>query len=187
MSKAKILVGVAVSLALIGVAQAIELAKVSPSVAQVVKMHESNVATDVLLAYVKETPIPKPNAEEVLYLSEKGVGKDVIVAMLSKRVWAEAPAPGATPPQTQTQLPPAVTPAQPAPQTVVVQQPAPTVTYVTPPPVYYAPRYYDPWPRLSIGIGLGHFWHHGPHWGHYWHGHRHHWHHGHGGLHVHRR
>ena len=156
---------------------------VSPSVAQVVKLHDSGVSGDVVLAYVKETPISKPNADEVLYMTEKGIPKEVIVAMLSKRVWADTPAPQSqpAPAQYQTQLPPAVSTAQPATQTVV-HQPAPTVTYVSPPPVYsyyYSPYYYDPWPAVAVGIGFGYGW---GHWG-WGHGH---WGHG-GGIRVHHR
>jgi hypothetical protein len=169
--------GIASSIA----AQPVNPSNVSPSIAQIVKMHESGVAADVLLAYVKETPISKPGAEEVLYLTEKGISKDVIVTLLSKRVWADnvapqsQPAPVQTQAQAQTQLPPAVAATQPASQSVVyVQQPAPPVTYVTPAPYYYSPWYYDPWPRFSIGIGLGHGWYGGHHW------------HGHGGIHGHR-
>lgn len=166
--------------ALVGLAaEPLDVSKLSPSIVQVVKMHESGVAADVLLAYVKETPISKPNAEEVLYLTEKGIPKDVIVALLSKRVWADTAAPQSQTAQaqpqgqTQTALPPAVTPAQPASQSVVyVQQPAPVITYAAP---YYYPYYpyYRPWygPSISFGIGFGH------HWG------GHHWHHG-GGIHV---
>jgi hypothetical protein len=165
--------------------QAAEAPKVSPSIAQVVKLHESGVSAEVLLAYVKETPISKPNADEVLYLTEKAIPKEVVVAMLSKRVWADMPAaqsqPAPAQAQTQSQLPPAVTTRQPATQTVVyVQQPTPAVTYVGAPAYYpgyyYRPWYYDPWPAFSIGFGFGHAWHHG-HWGH----------HHHGGIHVHRR
>ncbi len=164
-------------------------AEVSPGLAQVVKLHESGVGPEVLLAYVKETPISKPNADEVLYLTEKGIPKEAIIALLSKRVWSETPAPQSQPAQTQSQLPPADTKSPPATQTVVeVQQPAPTVTYVSPPPYYpypyyypyYRPSYYNPWPAFSVGvgIGLGHAWHHGHGWHH---GHHHH------GIRVHRR
>lgn len=154
-------------------AEPVDAPRISPSIAQVVKMHQSGVAPDVLLAYVKETPVSKPSAEEVLYLTEKGIPKDVIVAMLSKRVWSDTPAPQSQPPpQTQTALPPAVAPAQAAQSVVYVQQPAPVVTYAAP---YYYPYYpyYRPWygPSFSIGIGLGHYWG------------GHHWHHG-GGIHV---
>lgn len=175
-----------------------DAAKISPGIAQVVKLHESGVGADVLLTYVKETPITKPNAEEVLYLTEKGIPKEVIVALLTKRVWtdnppaqsqaAPAPAPAQQPAQAQTQqqLPPAVATAQPATQSVVyVQQPP--VTYAAP---YYYPYYgypysyyYPYYPSVSVGIGLGY-------WG-GWYGGGHHWHgggHGHGGgIHVHHR
>ncbi|HKQ39876.1 MAG TPA: hypothetical protein VJ063_17490 [Verrucomicrobiae bacterium] len=163
-------------------AEPIDASKVSPSIAQVVKMHDAGVADDVLLAYVKETPISKPSAEEVLYLTEKGIPKDVIVTLLSKRVWTETPAPQSQPQSTQqaqpqSALPPAVAPAQPATQsTVYVQQPAPVVTYVAPAPYYYYP-YYRPYyygPTFSFGIGLGHSWGGS------------HWHHG-GGVHLHHR
>jgi len=177
-------------------AEPIDAAKISPSIAQVVKMHESGVAPDVLLAYVRETPVSKPNAEEVLYLTEKGIPKDVIVTLLSKRVWTETPAPQSHEPapaqpqaQTQTALPPAVATTQPTTQSVVyVQQPAP-VTYVGAPYYPYYPYYssYYPYyyPSVAVGIGFGY----GYGWGHGWGGHGH-WHgggnHG-GGIHVHRR
>jgi len=161
---------------------------VAPSVAQVVKLHDSGVSADVLLAYVKETPIARPNADEVLYMTEKGIPKEVIVAMLSKRVWVDTPAPQSQPaPAQNNQLPPAVSQAQPASQTVVhVQQPAPTVTYVSPAPAYYYdPYYYNPWPAFAVGVGIGYGW---GGWGHYGYGHggwgHGGWNHG-GGIHVH--
>ena len=146
---------------------------ISPSIEQVVKLHDSGVVADVLLAYVRETPMAKPNADEVLFLTERGIPKEIIVTMLSKRIWAESPPTQSqrAPTQGHTQLPPAVAPTQAATQTVIyLQPPAPSVTYVSPPPVYYNPWYYDPWPRVSLGIGFG-FGHHGHHWrGHHRHG-----------------
>jgi hypothetical protein len=172
---AKSLVIVALSAWLTG--SCLGAAEVTPGIAQVVKLHESNVGPEVLLAYVKETPIAKPNADEVLYLTEKGIPKEVIVTLLSKRVWAETPPPQSQPAvQTQSQLPPAVTAAQPATQTVVHVQPTPAVTYAAPYYPYYYPYYYrpyyNPWPAFSIGLGFGYGWGHG------WHGHGGHHHHG---------
>lgn len=173
-----------------------ESPRVSPAIAHVVKLHESGVNEDVMLAYAKGTEVPKPTAEEIIYLNEKGVSKDVMIALLNK---TPVPAPAtngsgrilAKPvyEQAHRDLPPAVEQTPPVTETVVqVQQPAPAATYVTPPPVYYAPLYYDPWPRFSIGFGFGHWWGHGHH--HHWGHHGHHWgshggggHHGRGGGH----
>jgi hypothetical protein len=183
--------------ALLGVAsiraaEGIDASKISPGIAQVVKMHEAGVAPEVLLSYVRETAVPKPNAEEVLYMTDKGIPKDVIVTLLSKKVWSDTPAPQSQPqPQpaateNHSTLPPAVSTAQPATQSVVyVQQPAPAVTYVGAP--YYYPYYpyypYYSYPAVSVGIGFGY----GYGWGHGWHGGG--WGHSHGGggIHVHHR
>ena len=188
-------VKVAVILALsallsVGSLTAADASKISPGIAQVVKLHESGVGPEVLLSYVKETAIPKPNAEEVLYMTEKGIPKDVIVTLLSKKVWSDTPAPQSQPQpaaaETRTALPPAVSSAQPATQSVVyVQQPAPTVTYVGAP--YYYPYYpyypYYSYPAVSVGIGFGYGWG----WGHGWHGSGWGHHGGGGGIHVHHR
>ena len=192
----KVLVLLSVCLAVISLfaAESVNPSKISPSIAQVVKMHEAGVAPDVLLAYVNETPISKPSAEEVLYLTEKGIPKEVILAMLTKRVWADntpaqsQPAPEPVQPQNQSQLPPAVTTSQAVTQTVVhVQQPAP-VAYVAPPYYSYYPYYYPYYPRVSVGVGFGYGWYGGHHWGgHHHHGHHHGGHHHGGGIRVHRR
>jgi len=189
MKVAVVLFSLCLSAISLSAADPVDASKVSPGIAQVVKMHDAGVADDVLFAYVRETAIPKPSAEEVLYLTEKGIPKDVIVTLLSKKVWSDTPAPQSQPqaaiePHNNT-LPPAVANAQPATQSVVVQQPAPTVTYVGAPyyPYYsyypsYYPYYYGYGPTFSVVFvyvyGYGHGWHGGG------------WHHG-GGIHVHHR
>src|SRR5262245_22110656 len=58
--------------------------KVSPDLAKVIKLFESGVGEDVVLAYVRSSPVPKPTADEIVYMHQAGIPSSVIVALLSK-------------------------------------------------------------------------------------------------------
>lgn len=160
--------------------------KISHGLAEVVKMVESGVAEEVVLAYIKNSPVPKPNADELISLHEAGVPKSVMMALVSKNGASSATAVASAPAESGRVL------AKP-----VYEQPpaaAPSVVYVQPAPVYvqrdpvvvysapsYLPSYYDypyyrsyySWPAVSLGFSFGHhlFGHHGGHHGLWHHGH----------------
>ena len=145
--------------------------QVSSSLTNVVKMVDSGVAEDVVVAYIKDSAITKPTAEEIIYLHDAGVPKPVMMALLSK---AEA---DATKPESDdtikrpTYLIPTPTPLYPAPSVLlgVWSETAPTRVYTQPStvyvssprvavyerPVYYRPPHCDARPAISFGIILG--------------------------------
>jgi len=176
-------------------AQAVEVAatvKVTPGVAQVLKLVQSGVADDVVVSYVENSTLPKPTADDVIQLHGAGVSDRVLLALLSKKPAATVPANNASEPAKGVE-----SPAPAPPQTTVYVQRSPEV-YVQPAPaVTYAPTYYSypysynygsygypyygyyRWPSVSLAFGFGHgFGHHFPsqHFG----GHGGH----HGGLHF---
>src|SRR5689334_9043542 len=65
--------------------RAADLPRVSPAITQIVKMHDAGVGEDVMLAYVQNSTVPKPNVDELIYLHEAGVSKTVVTTLLSRR------------------------------------------------------------------------------------------------------
>ena len=57
-------------------------ASVSPSIAEVVRLHNSGISEDLMLAHIRNSTTPQPSADEILYLHEAGVSKSVITAMI---------------------------------------------------------------------------------------------------------
>src|SRR5688500_15625822 len=101
--------------ALVSIASAAErpsaaLPHVAPAIAQLAKLNDSGVSEEVLLAYVQNSPVPKPNAEELIYLHERGVSTPVITSLL-KRNDTPAAAANSTPAYAQGPSAPASAPA----------------------------------------------------------------------------
>jgi hypothetical protein len=153
----------------------------------VVKLKETDISDDVILAYIESARVPfSPTADQILALHEKGISDRLLTAMIKHRPaqpaaaasYAPSPAP---PAQTATRI---IVQAPPP----VYVQPAPV--YVAPPPVYVTqPFYYNPPVYFSFGFRHHHpfpFWRHSFHFGHshrFWHSHFHHRHHfGHGRI-----
>ncbi|HMJ66253.1 MAG TPA: hypothetical protein VK615_12985, partial [Candidatus Binatia bacterium] len=167
-------------------------AKVTPGLAQVVKLVQSGVADDVVLSYVENSELPKPTADDVIQLHGAGVSDRVLLALLSKKPVATIPTNNGSEPAKSIESPAPVPP-----QTTVYVQRSPAV-YVQPAPaVTYAPSYYSypysynygsygypyygyyRWPSVSLSFGFGHgFGHHS--YDHHFGGHGGH----HGGLHF---
>src|SRR5262245_21502426 len=72
------------SVSLMGAVAATASTSVNPAVAQIVKMHDSGVPEDVILAHVQKAAVSAPNADEIIYLHEAGVSKAVITALIEK-------------------------------------------------------------------------------------------------------
>ena len=67
----------------------------SPAAADVVRLAESGVSAEVLIAYIKNSSAPfNLSADAILYLKDQGMASEALTAMLNH----DAPAPGATPP-----------------------------------------------------------------------------------------
>ena len=174
---------------------------VSPSVAEVVRLHKAGTPEEVMLAYVRNSAVAPLKSDDVLYLNDAGVSKTVIMAMLKQpRQQTVEASPAAThvgsgrllaKPEWEQSVNAAKAPADSEPSTTTgtttseatpVAKTAPVVTAPLTPPApvvrnYYAPGYYPyygyyDWYRPSISIGLGF----GSYWGH---GHYHGYH-GHG-------
>lgn len=154
-------------------------AKVAPGLEKVVKLVESGVGEEVVLAYVRNSPVPKPNADEIIHLHQSGVPSVVITALLSKNGTANASA--ASEPVTSGRIltkPVYEQPASAPASVVYVErapsyvQPQPTVVYVPSSTPQYYPYSYYPGYHSSPGISLGFdFGHHGFGLGHHLFGH----------------
>ena len=113
----------------------------SPALQEIVKLAESGVDDDVILAYIQNSPVPfNPTPEEIIYLTDIGLSDVVITAMVNHRrdqpQAAQPPAnvaPAVTPPQATP--PPAAASSQAAP--AATYNPEPQVVYSTPPVVQY--------------------------------------------------
>ena len=130
-------------------------AKLSPGIAEVVKLFDSGVPEDVLLAYIQNSHVGSPNAAELVYLHELGLSTRVSVALLvhgnkSVRSSTEAPA---------TESSNGAAPSQPTLARPMYAQPAAAspVVYTQPTPVYVqsAPVYVQPTPTATYVGGCG--------------------------------
>jgi len=155
-------------------------AMLSPGLAKVVQMMDSGVSEDVVLAYVQNSAVPRPNADEVIRLHEAGVPDRVTLALLAKKAAVSGEHNGKNGSNGNNERvitrPSYAQPQATAPQTapVYVQsapvyvQREPVVVYSS--PVYSSPAYYDypyyrynygySWPVISLGFDFA-FGHHG--------------------------
>ena len=73
---------------------------VSPSVAEVVRLHKAGTPEEVILAHVRNSVVAPLKSDDVLYLHDAGVSKTVIMEMLklprAQQAVAVEPAPAAT-------------------------------------------------------------------------------------------
>ena len=171
-------------------------AALSSNVSQVLKLAQSGVSDDVILAYVKNSySFYNLSADDVLRLKDAGLSSLVLSAMLahdnalrSQQEAQKRTEVALTPPPAPAPAP-ATTPA-PAPTVTVVTQAAPPpqrIEYipVAPGPDYYWDDGYWSW-RGNSWVWIGGSWSFrpgfrvwiggGPHWGGHWGGHEH-WHH----------
>lgn len=111
--------------------------KPSPGLAEVIKLAESGLDENVMLAYVSNSPSAFGlGSEEIIFLTDIGVPGSVISAMIQKdHVLSQVPPPMMIPPT----LPPALPP------TNVFT----TYQAMTPPPGYAAPTQMEPPPAMS--------------------------------------
>ncbi len=167
------------------------------SAAEIVKMRDAGVDGSVIRSYVQTLHEPyKATADDILYLHDHKVPDDVVVEWIKKGGELVASTAQPQSPQSQLQtvqhgaqspdlvnaatpapLPVQVQqPAQPAPQQVVYQNPAPTVVYSTPSYVYSDPYWYTSPVSIGFSWGWGYPYYSGGyyHGGHYY---------GHGGYH----
>jgi hypothetical protein len=121
----------------------------SPTAAEVVKLAQSGVGDDVVLAYIKNSQAPyNLSANNILYLKNAGLSSPVLAAMLNhdgsvvrstpsqnpyeQRLYAPVGQPYAAPAPVAQPAPPQPTPT-PAPA-VQVQQPSVVIDQTPPPP-----------------------------------------------------
>lgn len=165
--------------------------KVSPSLTKVVNLVESGVGEEVLLAYVRNSTVSKPNADEIVYLHEAGVPTPVITALLSKNGISNSSPSSETGDSGPILAKPVYAQTPSAPASVVNVERAPTYVQPQPTVVYvpsYAPQYYSypsypgyyAGPAISLGFSFG--GHHG--FGHHFFGHHQGGHHFFGGHHL---
>lgn len=75
-------------------------ADLSPGLADVIKLVESNVGDDVVVGYIKNSgQIYKPTADEIVYLNDLGVSQDIISALMLNGQAGGAPAVASAPTQ----------------------------------------------------------------------------------------
>lgn len=111
-------------------------AELTPALQEVVKLAQSGVADEVILAFIQNSPNPfNPTPEQILYLTDIGLSDAIITALVNHRgtqpVAAQAAQPGVVPAPAPAAAPEAT--YNPEPQ--VVYSSPPVVQYVTPAPV----------------------------------------------------
>ena len=104
----------------------------------VLKLAQSGVGDDVILAFIENSPDPfNPSPDEILYLTDVGLSDVVITALVNHRAAQSETAQQAPPPPAQNEpaAPPAPEQAAPA----ATYNPEPQVVYSAPPEVQSAP------------------------------------------------
>jgi hypothetical protein len=111
--------------------------KPSPALAEVIKLAESGLDENVMLAYVSNSPSAFGlGSEEIIFLTDIGVPGPVISAMIQKdHLLSQAPPPMMIPPAGPAMFPP----------TNVFT----TYQAMTPPPAYAAPTQMEPPPAMT--------------------------------------
>ena len=132
---------------------------------EVVKLAESSVGEEVILAFIQNSPRAfNPSPEQILYLTDLGISDVIITALVNHKGAEVAAAPAAVPPSvempTAPPAPPTVptynpepplvagypTEMEPAPAPVVVYEPSPAVEYN----YFYSPLApYGSWVQLT--------------------------------------
>jgi hypothetical protein len=145
-------------------------ARCSPGVADIVKMVDAKVDAEVIKTYIKNSPTAyNPSANEIIALKDRGVGPEILTAMLQRgaevrvqSMQAAQAAASASAPQT---YPSGVNPNAAVPGYDYGTQPAypnyaysyPANSYVYPSDAYAYPAYgygYS-WPYFNCGWGYG--------------------------------
>ena len=145
----------------------------SPGVAEVIKLSQSQISPDVVKSYVKSSSVSYAlTADEVIQLRKTGVPDEVVTAMMNRgaELRQQAPAPR----QAQPSEYPGAQPTQPnvavtagpviapyAPPTYIRTVVEPTYVYADPYPYSYSYPYYYPSTSFSFGFGIpfGHYGH----------------------------
>lgn len=121
--------------------------EVSERLQEVVRLAQSGVGEDVVLAFVQNSPTPfNPTPDEIVYLTDVGISDVVITALVNHRGTAQAasPAPQAVVAQPQAApAPPVQAEATYNPEPQVVYSAPPTVQYVSPSPAVEYSYFYS--------------------------------------------
>jgi hypothetical protein len=147
-------------------------ANISPATADVIKMAESGVGEDVLVAYAQKSPSRYDlNADTILYLKDLGIPSAVVTAMITRDGSLQAQGAPAQPPQPVPQPEPQPQPQQqqqqppgpgPGPQQAVegplVQAAQPTYVTEAPPEVNYFYQDLSPYGTWVVLDGVGWCW-----------------------------
>jgi hypothetical protein len=155
--------------------QNLQTAKLSPAVADVVRLVESGVNEEVVKSYVKNSATSYPlSADDILVLNQRGVPSEVIVAMLTRSGELRAQRVSA-----MAAAMPLPAPAQPGPvyaQSAPAYPAAQSAVYATEPAYPTTYNYYYPYP--NYGYSYWNYptyssWWWTPSWGYYPYGHHH--------------
>jgi hypothetical protein len=158
----------------VAAAQTAPAARYSPGVADIVKLVDAKVDAEVIKTYVRNSPTAyNPSATEIIALKDRGVGPEILTAMLQRGAEARAQsmraaqaASGTVAPQT---YPGAANPYAPAPAYDYTTQPVyPNYAYSYPADSYAYPGYsygnYDygySWPLFWPSFYFGGYPYHG--------------------------
>jgi len=140
-----------------GSTKAVQPAKLSFGVDDVVKMYQSGIEADVILNYIENSSVPYHlSSEEIVHLHDIGVPSPIITTMIrhGAQVHQQANAASAQIQQKATEEAKAATANSNPPSAPVDSPPAPVVnytyaypSYVNPYPAYVYPSYYYSYPR----------------------------------------
>src|ERR1035437_5395382 len=143
-------------------AQAAPAARYSSSVADIVKLVDAKVDAEVIKTYVRNSPTAyNPSATEIIALKDRGVGSEILTAMLQRgaevRVQSMQAAQAAWGAATQQANPGAANPYAPAPDYGYATQPVyPNDAYSYPVDSYAYPGYN--YGYGNYGYGWPYFW-----------------------------
>ncbi len=108
--------------------------ELSSRLQEVVKLAQSGVGDDVILAFIQNSQAPfRPTPEEIVYLTDLGISDVIITALVNHRA---DPPPVARQPA-QSQAPAGMPPATTQPPAEATYNPEPQVVYSSPPVVQY--------------------------------------------------
>ena len=140
------------------------MARLSPGIADIVKMVDAKIDPQVIKTYIQNSPTAyNPSATEIIALKDQGVGSEILTAMLqhgaevrAQSMRAAQAAPGAAAPQT---FPGGVNPYAPAPGYDYSAQPVyPNYSYSYPDYSDAYPAYAYPYPAYGWGYPWPYYW-----------------------------
>src|SRR5437870_3419052 len=130
-------------------------AAVSPAAAEVLRLAESGVAEDIVMAYIQNSPAAfNLSADQILYVRDLGLSSQVITAMLNRDAALRSqPQPSQLAPEPEPEAAPAPTVPVEAPLT-----PPPTEVTAPPPQVNYFYSELTPYGSWVVLDGVGWCW-----------------------------